>query len=55
MRLELTDREVEVIRMALRLQEDVHKRNDFKTLVLEVADLRSKVNDFVLDNSRAIV
>ena len=55
MRLELTDREVEVIRMALRLQEETHKRNDFKALVLEVADLRSKVNDFVLDNSKAIV
>lgn len=55
MRLELTDREVEVIRMALRLQEETHKRNDFKALVLEVSDLRSKVNDFVLDNSKAIV
>lgn len=55
MKLDLTDREVEVIRMALRLQEENHKRNDFQALVLEVADLRSKVNDFVLDNSRSMV
>lgn len=49
MEMTFTDREIEIIRMALRLQEEAHKRNDFKVLVLEVADLRSKVNDAVLD------
>lgn len=45
-----TDREIEVIRMALRLQEENHKRNGFNVLVLEVADLRSKIADSLLDN-----
>ena len=47
--LDLTDREVEVIRMALRAQQDLHKRNGFDTLVNEVSDLRSKIADAILD------
>ena len=49
--LNLTQREVEVIRMALRLQEDTHKRNDFPSLVLEVQDLRSKIADMIIENA----
>ena len=30
--LDLTPRQVEVLRQALRLQEEAHKRNDFKVL-----------------------
>lgn len=52
--LDLTPREVEVIRGALRLQEDTHKRNDFPTLVLETQTLRSKVNDAIIDNAREL-
>jgi hypothetical protein len=48
--LNLTPREVEVIRMALRQQEENHKRNGFNVLVLEVADLRSKIADSLIDN-----
>jgi hypothetical protein len=48
--LDLEDREVEVIRMALRTAEDMHKRNDFKALVLEVQTLRSKIADAILDS-----
>lgn len=48
--LDLSDREVEVIRMSLRTTEDMHKRNDFKALVLEVQDLRSKIADAILDS-----
>jgi hypothetical protein len=48
--LDLTPREVEVIRMALRQAQDIHKRNDFKTLVLEVEDLRSKIANAIIDN-----
>ena len=48
----LTPREVEVIRGALRLQEDNHKRNDFPTLVLEVQTLRSKVADIIIENAK---
>jgi hypothetical protein len=47
--LDLTPREVEVIRMALRAQQDIHKRNDFKILALEVESLRSKIVDAILD------
>lgn len=52
--LNLTQREVEVIRMALRLQEDNHKRNDFPSLVLEVQDLRCKIADMIIDNAREL-
>jgi hypothetical protein len=46
--LDLTKREVEIIRGALRLQEDNHKRNDFPTLVVEVQGLRSKIADAII-------
>ncbi len=49
MRLELTEREIEVIRQALRKAEEAHKRNDFKALMLEAADLRSKISDAIID------
>ena len=53
--LDLTPREVEVIRMALRAQQDVHKRNDFKALVIECESLRSKISDAMLDLRSALV
>ncbi len=53
--LDLTPREVEVIRMALRAQQDAHKRNDFKVLVIEVESLRSKISDAILDLRKAVV
>ena len=52
--LDLTNREVEVIRMALRVQEDTHKRNDFTHLLVEVQDLRSKIADAIIDNAREL-
>ena len=55
MLIEISDREAEVIRVALRLQYETHKRNDFKTLMVETDDLRSKMNDLILDNHRVIV
>lgn len=48
--LDLSPREVEVVRMALRHQEDTHKRNDFKALMLEVQGLRSKIANAILDS-----
>lgn len=53
--LDLTPREVEVIRMALRAQQDIHKRNDFKVLVIEVESLRSKISDAILDLRASLV
>ena len=52
--LNLTQREVEVVRMALRMQEDNHKRNDFPALVLETQTLRSKIADMIIDNAREL-
>ena len=53
--LDLTPREVEVIRSALRQQEEQHRRNDFKILMVECEALRSKINDAILDFRKALV
>lgn len=53
--LHLSDREAEVIRMALRTEYDKHKRNDFKALALENDELRSKLNDAIIDNKITLV
>jgi hypothetical protein len=53
--LDLTPREVEVIRMALRAQQEIHRRNDFKVLVVEVESLRSKIVDAMLDLRKTLV
>lgn len=49
--LDLTPRQVEIIRLALRLQEQTHKRNDFKTLEREVQDLRSYIGNAIIDTN----
>jgi hypothetical protein len=51
--LDLTPREVEVIRMALRANQENHKKNGFSTLVIEVLQLRGKISDALLDNKLA--
>lgn len=48
--LDLAPREVEVIRMALRAQQEGHKRNGFLTLAQEIIVLRSKITDAILDS-----
>ena len=53
--LELTQRELDVIRQALRTEEERHKRNDFKVLVLEVEELRNKIADSVIDNTLKVL
>jgi hypothetical protein len=54
-RLELTQRELDVIRQALRTEEERHKRNDFKVLVLEAQELRSKIADSVIKNTLEVL
>lgn len=49
--LGLTTREVEIIRQALRAQEQAHTRNDFKALLVECQELRSKISDAILDQA----
>jgi hypothetical protein len=53
--IELSDRQVVVLRQALRLQEEAHNRNGFRTLESEASELRSYIADLVIDNARAVV
>lgn len=50
--LDLTAHELEIVRQALRLQEETHKRNDFKVLVIAVQELRSKISNAMIDNAQ---
>ena len=50
--LDLTPSEVTIIRQALRLQADTHKRHDFKGLEQVTNDLRDKINNAMLDQAR---
>jgi hypothetical protein len=50
--LDLTPRQVEIVRQALRLQEEAHKRNGFKVLEIEAQELRSHISNAVIDNQR---
>jgi hypothetical protein len=49
--LELSDRELVVIRQALRTEEERHKRNDFRVLELEAQELRSKIADSMINTT----
>lgn len=50
--LDLTPRQVEVLRQALRLQEEAHKRNGFKVLEIEAQEFRAYVSNALLDNHK---
>ena len=52
--LDLTPRQVEVIRQSLRTQEESHKRNGFPVLQDETSALRSHIADAVIDNAKAM-
>lgn len=47
--LDLTPSEVQIVRLALRLQQDSHKRNDFKALESAVVTLRDKITNAMLE------
>lgn len=51
---EMSDREVEVIRMALRSQQDAHQRNGFAVLMHEVQELRSRLSDAYIDKNLSV-
>ena len=48
--IEFSEREWSAIMGALRMQEEGHKRNDFKALVLEMQEIRSRMNDAMIDS-----
>lgn len=50
----LDEREWSVIVGALRMQEEAHKRNDFKALVLEIQKLRSDLNNAMIDSKLSV-
>lgn len=50
--LDLTPKEVEVIRMALRTQQEAHRRNGFLVLAQEIMELRSKISNALMDLTR---
>ena len=52
--LDLTPREVEIIRQALRSQQESHKRNDFKILERETATLSSRINDALIEMRKGL-
>lgn len=55
MTIELSEREWTAIVGALRHQEESHKRNDFKALVLEMQEIRSRLNDVYIDSKAVVV
>ena len=48
--IDFSEREWIAVMGALRMQEESHKRNDFKVLVLEMQTIRSRMNDAMIDN-----
>jgi hypothetical protein len=55
MNLDLTDRDLEVIRLALRQKQEDHRKGGFFNLAIECAELRSKISDYVLDKIKSKV
>lgn len=49
-KIEFSEREWSAIMGALRMQEEGHKRNDFKALVVEMQEIRSRMNDAMIDS-----
>jgi hypothetical protein len=49
--LDLTPSEVTIIRSALRTEQELHKRNDFKALELGVQELRNKISNAMIENT----
>lgn len=47
--LELSERELNILRDALRMAEERHKRNDFRVLTIEAQDLRSKLSNVIIE------
>ena len=48
--IEFSEREWHAVMGALRMQEENHKRNDFKALVVEMQEIRSRMNDVMIDS-----
>ena len=49
-KVEFTETAWVAVMGALRTQEEVHKRNDFKALVAQIQDIRSHMNDAMIDS-----
>jgi hypothetical protein len=52
--VEFTESAWSAVMGALRLQEENHKRNDFKALVAQIQDIRSQMNDAMIDSKLSV-
>ena len=52
--IDFSEREWHAVMGALRMQEESHKRNDFKALVIEMQEIRSRMNDDMIDNKLVV-
>ena len=48
--IDFSEREWSAVMGALRMQEEAHKRNGFKALVAQIQDIRSQMNDAMIDS-----
>lgn len=48
--IDFSEREWSAVMGALRMQEESHKRNDFKVLVSQMQEIRSRMNDAMIDS-----
>jgi len=53
-RIEFAETEWNAVMGALRLQEENHRRNDFKALVAQIQDIRSRMNDAMIDSKLSV-
>ena len=52
--IDFSEREWHAVVGALRTQEENHKRNDFKALVSEMQEIRSRMNDAMIDRKLSV-
>lgn len=52
--VEFTESAWSAVMGALRLQEENHRRNDFKALVAQIQDIRSQMNDAMIDSKLSV-
>ena len=52
--VEFSEREWQAVMSALRTQEEIHKRHDFKVLVLEMQTIRSRMADAMIDSKLSV-
>ena len=52
--IDFSEREWSAVMGALRMQEESHKRNEFKVLVSEMQEIRSRMIDAMIDSKLSV-